>query len=168
MDYFNFLSVVSLLKKKKSGRIKQSHFINVHCEICASYAWFCETKELKGVNNNVLHSYCLVFHLHHILAHEKTRKGLNSTSAAQFAVQPLVKPVVWFARVVVNGSVLLLNQPNIWFSYIHNFIIILSRVYNEPIQRPVCIAFYLVNSSCDHCMFSLLEEVKPFTDRTDW
>ena len=23
-----------------------------------------------------------------------------------------------------------------WFSYIYNFIIILSRVYNEPIQRP--------------------------------
>ena len=101
MDYFNFLSVVSLLKKKKSGRIKQSHFINVHCEICASYAWFCETKELKGVNNNVLHSYCLVFHLHHILAHEKTRKGLNSTSAAQFAVQPLV---IGFIKTLRKGG----------------------------------------------------------------
>ena len=32
------------------------------------------------------------------------RKGLhvNSTSGAQFAVQPSVKPVVWFARAVVN------------------------------------------------------------------
>ena len=26
---------------------------------------------------------------------------------------------------------------SLWFSYIHNVIIILSRVYNEPIQRPV-------------------------------
>ena len=29
-----------------------------------------------------------------------------------------------------------LRSSHIWFSYIHNFIIILSRVYNEPIQRP--------------------------------
>ena len=28
------------------------------------------------------------------------------------------------------------RSSRIWFSYIHNFIIILSRVYNEPIQRP--------------------------------
>ena len=28
------------------------------------------------------------------------------------------------------------RSSHIWFSYIHNFIIILSRVYNEPIQRP--------------------------------
>ena len=27
-------------------------------------------------------------------------------------------------------------KPTMWFSYIHNFIIILSRVYNEQIQRP--------------------------------
>ena len=33
---------------------------------------------------------------------ESARKGLNSTSGAQFAAQPLVKPVVWFARPVVN------------------------------------------------------------------
>ena len=29
--------------------------LNVHCEICA-YSRFCETKELKGENNSVLHS----------------------------------------------------------------------------------------------------------------
>ena len=29
-----------------------------------------------------------------------------------------------------------LRSSHIWFSYIQNFIIILSRVYNEPIQRP--------------------------------
>ena len=29
------------------------------------------------------------------------------------------------------------RSSHIWFSYIHNVIIILSRVYNEPIQRPV-------------------------------
>ena len=29
-----------------------------------------------------------------------------------------------------------LCSSHIWFSYIYNFIIILSRVYNEPIQRP--------------------------------
>ena len=29
-----------------------------------------------------------------------------------------------------------LRSSNIWFSYIYNFVIILSRVYNEPIQRP--------------------------------
>ena len=33
---------------------------------------------------------------------QSARKGLNSTSGAQFAAQPLVKPVVWFARAVVN------------------------------------------------------------------
>ena len=32
-----------------------SHDLNVHCEICA-YSRFCETKELKGENNSVLHS----------------------------------------------------------------------------------------------------------------
>ena len=43
---------------------------------------------------------------------QSARKGLNSTSGAQFAAQPLVKPVVWFARAVVNCvPVLLLNQP---------------------------------------------------------
>ena len=35
---------------------------------------------------------------------ERARKGLNSTAGAQFAAQPLVKPVVWFARAVVNWS----------------------------------------------------------------
>ena len=30
------------------------------------------------------------------------RKGLNSTSGTQFAALPLVSPVVWFARAVVN------------------------------------------------------------------
>ena len=29
-----------------------------------------------------------------------------------------------------------LRRLQIWFAYIHNFIIILSRVYTEPIQRP--------------------------------
>ena len=29
-----------------------------------------------------------------------------------------------------------LRSSHIWFSYIHNFIIILSQVYNKPIQRP--------------------------------
>ena len=33
---------------------------------------------------------------------ESARKGLNTTSDAQFAALPLVKPVVWFARVFVN------------------------------------------------------------------
>ena len=33
---------------------------------------------------------------------ESARKGLNSTSGAQFAALSLVKPVVWFARAVVN------------------------------------------------------------------
>ena len=33
---------------------------------------------------------------------ESARKGLNAISDAQFAALPLVKPVVWFARVVVN------------------------------------------------------------------
>ena len=32
---------------------------------------------------------------------ESARKGLNATSGAQFADLPLVKPVVWFGRVVV-------------------------------------------------------------------
>ena len=39
-------------------------------------------------------------------------RGKDTTSGAQFAALPLVKPVVWFARAVVNWlSVLLLNQP---------------------------------------------------------
>ena len=29
-----------------------------------------------------------------------------------------------------------LSSSHVWFSYIHNFIIILSRVYNESLQRP--------------------------------
>ena len=33
---------------------------------------------------------------------ETARKGLNTTSGAQFAALPLVKPVVWFAHAVVN------------------------------------------------------------------
>ena len=33
---------------------------------------------------------------------ERARKGLNATSGVQFAGLPLVKPVVWLARAVVN------------------------------------------------------------------
>ena len=33
---------------------------------------------------------------------ESARKGISSTSGAQFVAQPLVKPVVWFARAVVH------------------------------------------------------------------
>ena len=33
---------------------------------------------------------------------ESARRGLNTTSGAQFVALPLVKPVVWFARDVVN------------------------------------------------------------------
>ena len=33
---------------------------------------------------------------------KRARKKLNSTSGAQFAAQPLVKPVVRFARAVIN------------------------------------------------------------------
>ena len=36
-------------------------------------------------------------------------------------------------RASFNSS---LRSSHIWLLYIHNFIIILSRVYNEPIQRP--------------------------------
>ena len=45
---------------------------------------------------------------------ESARKGLNTTSGAQFAALPLVKPVVWFARAPLSSDVpvLLLNQLN--------------------------------------------------------
>ena len=33
---------------------------------------------------------------------KSAQKGLNSTSSAQFAAQPLVNPVVWFAHAIVN------------------------------------------------------------------
>ena len=33
---------------------------------------------------------------------ESKQKGLNTTSGTQFAALPSVKPVVWFARAVVN------------------------------------------------------------------
>ena len=33
---------------------------------------------------------------------ESTQKGLKSTSGAQFASLALIKPVVWFAHVVIN------------------------------------------------------------------
>ena len=36
------------------------------------------------------------------LRRESAPKGLDATSGAQVAALPLVKPVVWFARVVVN------------------------------------------------------------------
>ena len=39
----------------RSSIIMYSHDLNVHCEICA-YSRFCETKELKGEHNSVLHS----------------------------------------------------------------------------------------------------------------
>ena len=37
-----------------------------------------------------------------------------------------------FLQIILHPGVHII----IWFSYIHNFIIILSRDYNEPIQRP--------------------------------
>ena len=36
------------------------------------------------------------------LTTESARKGLNTTTGAQFTALPVVKPVVWFARAFVN------------------------------------------------------------------
>ena len=45
---------------------------------------------------------------------ESAQKRLNTTSGAQFAALPLIKPVVWFAILLsTDVPVLLLNQPNI-------------------------------------------------------
>ena len=44
---------------------------------------------------------------------ERARKGLNTTSGAQFAALPLVKPV-WFARVVVNWLTVAHFTTNEW------------------------------------------------------
>ena len=44
----------------------------------------------------------MIFHFFVSWRREGARKGLNAISGAQFAALPLVKPVVWFARVVVN------------------------------------------------------------------
>ena len=50
-----------LARAKINGKFHPSFYgltfeqIPVHCEICA-YSRFCETKELKGENNSVLHS----------------------------------------------------------------------------------------------------------------
>ena len=52
----------------------------------------------------------------------------------------LNKPFAFLPFSLTSPSLLftlpIIEVTNIWFSYIHNFIIILSRVYNEPIQRP--------------------------------
>ena len=39
-------------------------------------------------------------------------------------------------RDTFSGSPVHIYDFHIFFSYIHNFSIILPRVYNEPIQRP--------------------------------
>ena len=41
----------------------------------------------------------------------------------------------WPLRTALHAYNSSLRSSHIWFSYIHNFIIFLSRVYNEPIQR---------------------------------
>ena len=46
----------------------------------------------------------LATELNVIWRRESARKGLNSTSGAQFAALTLVKPIVWFVRAVVNWS----------------------------------------------------------------
>ena len=57
----------------------------------------------------------------------------------------LNKPFAFLPFSLTSPSLLftlpIIEVMNIWFSYIHNFIIILSRVYNEPIQRraPSCL-----------------------------
>ena len=52
----------------------------------------------------------------------------------------LNKPFAFLPFSLTSPSLLLalaiIEVMNIWFSYFQNFIIILSRVYNEPIQRP--------------------------------
>ena len=52
----------------------------------------------------------------------------------------LNKPFAFLPFSLTSPSLLLTlaisEVMNIWFSYFQNFIIILSRVYNEPIQRP--------------------------------
>ena len=45
---------------------------------------------------------------------ESARIGLISTSGAQFAAQPLVKPVVWFARAVINWRSRLVAKSAYW------------------------------------------------------
>ena len=70
-------------------------------------------------------------------------KGLSSTSSAQFASQPLVKPVVWFVRTVIEwhshsiakSAYYLSDSPAI-MCICHNFICcaIVSSFYN-PVTK---------------------------------
>ena len=57
------------------------------------------------------------------------------------------------------------RSSHIWFSYIHNYIIILSRVYNEQIQQPV--PSWLVSSILvEHC--TGIAEVKGLNPVQAW
>ena len=70
-------------------------------------------------------------------------KGLSSTSSAQFASQPLVKPVVWFVRTVIEWhshsiakSAYYLSDSPVIMCICHNFICcaIASSFYN-PVTK---------------------------------
>ena len=65
------------------------------------------------------------------------RKPENLQACTEFEPLTSAIPVIalrWSS--LINNYNPSLRSSHIWFSYIHNFIIILSRVHNEPIQRP--------------------------------
>ena len=62
------------------------------------YTAYCNKKKIQFKGATLWLSSSLGF----IYRRESARKELNSTSGAQFDTLPLVKPVVWFARAVVN------------------------------------------------------------------
>ena len=80
----------------------------------------------------------------------KRAEGLNSTSGAQFAALPLVKPVVWFARAVFNWrscsvtkSAYLLPWWAEWVFTLHR-----SMAQNLSCDAPLSQKSGLYNRSC--------------------
>ena len=86
---------------------------------------------------------------------ESARKGLNLTSGAQFASLPLVKPVVWFARAVINWrsrsvatGTRIRKRPNklifCWF-----FVFIFQLCLSDPIH--CCPLWKFVRDKLNEC-----------------
>ena len=94
------------------------------------------------------------------LTTESARKGLNSTSGAQFAALPLVKPVLDLrAPSSTDVPVLLLNQPN--FSLTRVAVCVLKINTCEFFSlREFFLIFHRVVVVCSECLVPSLLQIE--------
>ena len=115
---------------------QQHSYLNLRLFLPGSNLYFSNCKWKNGSSAQDLVSESIPFWQHNKYCYEiKLWKSYMWT--AEWRIDPFLNCISCAYNcddLPSNNSSL--RSSHIWFSYIHNFIIILSRVYNEPIQWP--------------------------------